>query len=351
MSIKKIAEQVGVSCSTVSRVLNNPNYRCSSEEIREKIWEAAMEHNYTPNEAARSLKLGLKNQDGNTFYISVLMTRTDANHVDPFFSELLRVIESEIHRNICILSKIWYEPVFSDDKRCQTLDIEKKIEEMCKDTKEKNDGLIIIGKCNIEALKILNKKYKSVVSVNRNSTNYQVDEVLCDGRKVAAMAVEYLVQLGHTQIGYVGACHNESRYRGFLDVVEKYNLKIDPAWVLETNQTEVEGFEAMKKFLGKKGAPTGIYCANDITAIGMLKCLQQYKNRYYHPSIIASDDIEEAQNTKPMLTTVGLPKEEMGKFALYLLVDRLKGGHKVITRLELEGKLMIRNSCSNYESN
>ena len=204
MSIKKIAKQVGVSCSTVSRVLNNPNYRCSSEEIREKIWEAAMEHNYTPNEAARSLKLGLKNQEGNTFYINVLMTRTDASHVDPFFGELLRVIESEIHRNICILSKIWYEPIFSDDKRCETIDLEKKIEEMCGEAKEKSDGLIIIGKCNVEVLKILNRKYKGVVSVNRNSTNYQVDEVICDGRKVAAMAVEYLVKLGHTKIAYLG---------------------------------------------------------------------------------------------------------------------------------------------------
>ena len=58
MSINKIAQMAGVSPSTVSRVLNNPNYRCSSEETRDKIWKAAMELNYTPNEAARSLKLG-----------------------------------------------------------------------------------------------------------------------------------------------------------------------------------------------------------------------------------------------------------------------------------------------------
>ena len=89
-------------------------------------------------------------------------------------------------------------------------------------------------------------------------------------------------------------------------------------------------------------APTAIYCANDMIAIGMLKCLNKYKNHYYVPSIISSDDIEEAQYTKPMLTTVRLPKEEMGKFALYLLIDRLDGGHKGIVRTELEGKLMIR---------
>lgn len=59
MSIKKIAEQTGVSPATVSRVLNNPNYRCSQEGLRDKIWKAAMEQNYVPNEAARNLKMGV----------------------------------------------------------------------------------------------------------------------------------------------------------------------------------------------------------------------------------------------------------------------------------------------------
>jgi sulfate transport system ATP-binding protein/LacI family transcriptional regulator/LacI family repressor for deo operon, udp, cdd, tsx, nupC, and nupG len=95
--------------------------------------------------------------------------------------------------------------------------------------------------------------------------------------------------------------------------------------------------------------PTGIYCANDITAIGMLKCLNQKGGKLRIPSIIASDDIEEAQNTKPMLTTVRMPKEEMGRFALHLLLDRIRGGHQGVVRIELEGKLIIRSSCAKVE--
>ena len=91
-----------------------------------------------------------------------------------------------------------------------------------------------------------------------------------------------------------------------------------PEYVIETKQTEAEGYEAMEKFFQSDDMPTGIYCANDISAIGMLKCLNKFRNRYYMPSIISSDDIQEAQFTKPMLTTVSLPKEDMGKFALYL---------------------------------
>lgn len=349
MSIKKIAEKAGVSPATVSRVLNNPNYKCSVSGLRDKIWKTAIEMNYVPNEAARNLKKGVSAKQEKTWYINILMTRTDSSTTDPFFSELLRVIESEIHDKNCILSKVWYMSVFSDDRKCRRENLDRLIDGMYDEVEGKRDGLIIIGRCNKEALKKLNKKYKSVVSVNRNSTNYEVDEVLCDGKKIAAAAVEYLIFLGHKNIGYIGQCHSEDRYNGYLETLKKHDLDVIPEYVIETKQTEAEGYEAMEKFFQSDDMPTGIYCANDISAIGMLKCLNKFRNRYYMPSIISSDDIQEAQFTRPMLTTVSLPKEDMGKFALYLLLDRLKGGHSGIVRMELEGRLMIRNSCSSVE--
>ena len=349
MSIKKIAEKAGVSPATVSRVLNNPNYKCSVSGLRDKIWKTAIEMNYVPNEAARNLKKGVSAKQEKTWYINILMTRTDSSTTDPFFAELLRVIESEIHDKNCILPKVWYMSVFSDDRKCRRENLDRLIDGMYDEVEGKRDGLIIIGRCNKEALKKLNKKYKSVVSVNRNSTNYEVDEVLCDGKKIAAAAVEYLISLGHKNIGYIGQCHSEDRYNGYLETLKKHDLDVIPEYVIETKQTEAEGYEAMEKFFQSDDMPTGIYCANDISAIGMLKCLNKFRNRYYMPSIISSDDIQEAQFTRPMLTTVSLPKEDMGKFALYLLLDRLKGGHSGIVRMELEGRLMIRNSCSSVE--
>ncbi len=345
MSIKRIAELSGVSPATVSRVLNHPEYKCQSPEVRERIWKAAMQLGYTPNQAARNLKLGIAAEQKN-YYIGVLMTRMENATADPFFGELLRVIESEIHKQAAILAKVWYLPLFSNDKKCRTENLDRIIDEMYRETICVCDGLIIIGKCNKEALKKLNKKYKCVVSVNRNSTNYEVDEVLCDGRKVAAMAVEYLISLGHRNIGYVGECYNEARYAGFLETMRKHEIEPDPSMIIQTHQTETEGFHAMQRIFREEDRPTGIYCANDITAVGMLKCLAKYKNYYYTPSIISSDDIEEAQCTRPMLTTVSLPREEMGKFAMQLLLDRLRGGHRSVVRLELEGRLMIRDSCA-----
>lgn len=349
MSIREIAQKAGVSPATVSRVLNNPDYKCAEPGIRDAIWKAAMEMNYVPNEAARNLKMGVSATE-KTYYIHVLMTRMGTDQTDPFFIELLHIIESEIYKHMCILSKVWYMSLFSDDRRCRTENLDRIIEEMYGETKGKCDGLIIIGKCNADALKILNRKYKSVVSLNRNSTNYEVDEVLCDGKKIAAMAVEYLIELGHRDIGYVGACHNEARYQGYLETLQNRKIALNPEYVIESEQTEAEGFEIMKKFLQSENRPTGIYCANDIMAIGMLKCLNKFKNRHFTPSIISSDDIEQAQYMKPMLTTVRLPKDEMGKFALQLLLDRLNGGHKSIVRMELQVGLVVRDSCMEMKS-
>ncbi|MBR1851921.1 MAG: LacI family DNA-binding transcriptional regulator [Lachnospiraceae bacterium] len=346
-SIKKIAEKAGVSPATVSRVLNNPNYRCASPEKRDKIWKAAMELNYVPNEAARNLRTGKAGSTDKTYYINVLVTRTEAAQTDPFFAELLHVIETEIHKQFCILSKVWYLPVFCNDHKCRSVNLDQVIGHLTEECDGRKDGLIVIGKCNKEALRKLVKSFKNVVSVNRNSTNHEVDEVTCDGRGIATIAVEYLISLGHRDIGYVGECHNEARYNGFCETLAKHDIELDRAYVIETKQTEAEGYETMKKLLESGDVPTGIYCANDITAIGMLKCLNKTKNRYFSISIVASDNIEEAQFSTPMLSTVAVPKEEMGKFTMYLLLDRIRGGHKNIVSVEFEGTLIKRESCHN----
>ena len=108
MSIKKIADMVGASPATVSRVLNNPEYRCKDTQLRNKIWDAAMEINYVPNEAAKSLRSGKKMNNNRTYYINVLLTRTEDARSDPFYSELLRIIETEVHRSQNILNKADY---------------------------------------------------------------------------------------------------------------------------------------------------------------------------------------------------------------------------------------------------
>lgn len=349
MSIKKIAEKVGVSPSTVSRVLNDPAYRCQTPGLRDKIWKTAMELNYTPNEAARNLKLGVSPDSDKMYYVNVLMTHTDAGQTDPFFIELLHVIESEVHKSNCILSKIEYMPIFSDEKKCEHENLTKLVDEMYHSEKGNSDGLIVVGKCCPQAIAVLSSKYKNLVAVNRNTINYEVDEVTCDGRKLSLLAVNHLVSLGHRNIAYVGETINEARYDGYKEALKINDIPLYPDYIRSVHQTEADGYEIMEQLFKLDRYPTAIYCANDIIAVGMLRSLAKHKSIIYRPSIIGCDDIEKAQTTTPMLTTIQIPKYEMGKFALYLLLDRMRGGHRAVARLELEGKLLVRSSCYRVE--
>ena len=346
MSIKEIAKKAGTSPATVSRVLNNPDYKCANPGLRKKIIDAAIELHYVPNEAARKLKKG-EGQDIRRIYrISVLVTRIDKSDDDPFFRELLRAVESEIHNSNCIINRVWYNSIFSSESDKVRKRLASVVEKLVSDVGDENDGIVIIGKCSLEAIRLLKKNFKHIVSVNRNSTNYEVDEVLCDGEKIASKAVKYLISIGHKKIGYVGSCKGEARYHGYCASLGEVGIDIYPEYVIDVSQSENEGYKALEAFSGLEDPPTGIYCANDIMAIGALKYISAKRFGEYAPSIISSDDIEAGQFTDPMLTTVNLPKETMAKFAVYLLIDHIKGGHSREVRLELEGKLVVRNSCT-----
>ncbi len=345
MSLKTIAKNVGVSVSTVSRALNDPSYKCSSDDIRDRIWEEARKEHYVPNPAARSLKLKHIEEKG-ILYINILITRTDGSQADPFFSELFRALQGELHKSNCILQNVWHMAEFSDERKCDGMNMHKIIDKLYQNAGSKNDGLFIIGKCAAPVLEILKKKSENIVSINRNSTNYMVDEVLCDGRMIARAATEYLISLGNTEIGYIGACHHESRYKGFTDALVKENLELVPNYIVETHQTEAEGFEAMRLLMEEKMTPTAVFCANDITAIGALKYLNSsHIRKKKRPAVISCDDIEEAGVFRPSLTTYHLDKDEMAKHAMYLLTDRIKGGHNSVVRVEVQSYLIVRESC------
>ena len=344
MSLKEIAEEVGVSISTVSRILNHPEYNKNDEGLRERVFKAARKLNYIPNEAARNLKCN-SDKDKNHANIMIIVTRVDSMEVDPFYRELIREIEREVHNSRNVLTKIIYKSELSDEKKCTNLDIHKEINVLFKDS-GKIDGIVVIGRCVERAVDELLRHSENIVAVSRNPLNYKIDEVVCDGKKIARDAIDYLISLGHRNIAYVGDCHKEARFKGYQETLFRYNISYEPDYIIKCKISEEDGIQAIKELIELENPPTAIYCANDIIAIGMLKYLSMGHNRYYRPSIISSDDIEEAQYTSPMLTTVHLPKREMAKFAYYLLTDRMKKGHSAVTRIESEGTLIRRESCS-----
>ena len=335
MSLKKIAQLTGASVATVSRVLNNPEYQCQDKTLTERIRQTARELQYIPNSSARQLKLGnVEGENAGRYIIDILLARFDSLEEDSFFSEVFRCVETECYRNHCAIGKILSTP----DVAAMSV----------RNERTRAQGLLILGKCSQSLVEELNRRYQGIVAIDRNPTEYQLDEIVCNGAKAASMAVEYLLELGHRRIAYIGDCNMEARYTGYYECLLNHKIHVSYDYVVPTSQTREEGYRAFEKMAALEKPPTAVFCANDITALGFLQAMKDKNGRkkkdVYRPAVIAIDDIEEASRVSPMLTTVQIPKEDMAHLAILTLRDRLLGGHKECIRLELPCHLMIRES-------
>ncbi|MEZ3508147.1 MAG: LacI family transcriptional regulator [Lachnospiraceae bacterium] len=335
MSLKKIAEIVGVSPSTVSRVLNNTVPTCASHELKRQIWETAHRINYIPNTNARNLKTGGQTNIPN-YKIAVILSRFHSLDVDPFFHELFQSIEEALFAYSCTLHSI-------SNFECPNLS-----------SITAADGVIVLGRCSDSFLNKLKKITRNIIGIDRNPTDYKIDEIICNGKTAAIKAMEYLLSLGHQKIGYIGDCSSESRYVGYCETLINRNISLNYHYIHSTDQTYESGLLAMQTLLQQD--ITAVLCANDITALGALKTLSKAHSapnsgdnnkakKHSKISVISIDNIAMSQVSSPLLTTVNIPKEDMGRMAVTVLLDRIKHGHSECLRVEFPCKIIERSSC------
>jgi DNA-binding LacI/PurR family transcriptional regulator len=327
-------------------VLTDPEYRCRSFELQQRIWEIAQEINYIPNEAARALKKGGNSSEVKEYYINVLMTRTGDSETDPFFEEVLRLLTSELLQKSCIIANVWRMPNLANDSVASGAEINDDVRKILQQSKNKNDGLVFLGKSKDKIYKTMSESFKAIVSIQRNRPSYLIDEVLGNGERIGKRSVEYLYSLGHRKIAYVGDIETDMCFRGYMEAVRELGIEYNVNYVIEASRKSEEGQDIIRRIMSLKDGPTAIYCPCDFVAVSMLNALKRYRRRSYTPSIISSDGIEDDKYCKPMLTSLELPKETMVKYASYLMLDRLNGGHKVATHMEVESQLAIRDSCT-----
>lgn len=354
MSLKDIAREAGTSISTVSRVLGNSEHSCNEEGLEEKIWEIARKQKYSPNNNAKNLRKGVIN-DNNNFTVDIFLTRFKSFNDDPFFSEVHRYLKEDILNQGCRMGEILnYIDIISLSESSvskvpfkstnEVVSIKQK-QPLSTIIHKDNTGLIILGKCPEELIETLKKRYSYIVGIDRNPTNYEYDEVICNGLSAAEKAVEYLISLGHKDIAYIGDCTFETRYIGYYQALFNHKIPLDHSNIYPSNQTMEDGYRIMKNNILKRVTkPTAVFCANDITAIGVLKALKESRLKYM-PSVVSIDNIRESEKTEPMLTTIDIPKKEMGRLALTLLLDKKSGRHNKNVRVELPCDLIKRSSC------
>ena len=329
MSLKKIAEMVGVSPSTVSRVLNNTSNNCASKDVRKKIFEAAREIGYQPNENARRLRSFHQGGDsGEPIHISIVLARIKTLKEDPYFDELFCSLESALFENHSIIDHV----IYAENQITQDI--------------SKSQGVIILGRCSRKLLEKIRTLNGNVVGIWRNSMNFDVDEVVCDGKKAAELAMSHLISMGHRDIAYIGDCSYESRYVGYCNSLINNNIPMNYEWIKQTNQTREAGGTAFEELLGNSTDFSAVFCANDVTAIRVLEILKKnYRKVKRKISVISIDNIEESKKTSPSLTTINIPRGEMAHMAVTLLLDRIAKKHTEAVRIEFPCRIEERTSC------
>ncbi len=335
MTLKAIAEQAGVSISTVSRVINNQNPKVARKEVQDRIWQIVRENGYTPNISAKSLKKGELNTI-NSRSLICLFARSPDSQDDPFFASLARSVEAAAYQhNYLVKSSLTAFDIASNSPNINIL-MDSSI-----------TGVAVLGRIDNAGLKFLKQNCRFVAYTGINETKANFDQILCDGYQSSVTAVEYLIGLGHRHIAYIGETEDEIRYHGYMDTLKKHHIPFSISYVASAQQSADGGLKGAEKILSRNIPVTAFFCSNDLTAIGAMRAIRNKGLQIPKDiSVIGIDDIDTAQYLSPALTTVHIPIEEMGHMTAKILIDRITGGHTLPMKIYLPFYLAERESCS-----
>lgn len=329
ITIKDVANKAGVSASTVSHVINNTRY--VSEETSTKVLDAIKELNYYQNTQAKSLVTGKS-------YIIGLVVSDITN---PFFPELVRGVEKNaIQQGFDVFL---FNTNYDSDRAAI---IARRLIE------QKVDGVIVMT-TEIE-YGLVNKLTASeipLVLLDWGITDRLVSNIKENFMTGIDEAIGHLVELGHREIAFISGPLKlktaKTRKEAFLSSMHKYREVVMEPLIIE-GDFKVEGGEhAIDEMLSAAKPPTAILASNDLMAIGAIRGIKKRGLRIPQDiSIIGLDDIFIASNLEPPLTTINLPRYEMGKIAWKLIHDLIQnksnGGNEEV----IETKLVVRGTTS-----
>jgi len=327
VTINDIAKISGVSKATVSRVVNGT--KPVSDEVRRKVMQAIDETGYKPSSLARSL------MTKETKLIGVVIPDVS----NPIFSQLVKGMEevsSEQGYNILLCNSY-----LNHDKEMEYLEIlsDKEV-----------DGIVFLTTKETKAHSDFFNEYKKpVVTVDRSFKNIDIPSVSIDDFEASQKAVNYLINLGHKNIGMVRAslddrAHGLHRFEGYKVALENAGLCIREENVVEGDFSVQSGYDAVSKILSNNTPPTAIFFANDTMAVGGIRCITDSGLRVPDDiSVIGFDDIPISEMFIPSLSTIKQPTMTVGRSAMEKLLKLIKN-EPIEMHTLFETQLIQRNS-------
>lgn len=313
-NLKKIAEESGCSIATVSRVINGKGR--ISKATKEKVMKIAKEHNYVPNQVARSLK----NSRTNTIGIIVPDIRD-------YFYMFIKAVDA-------IFFETGYSILLADSNE----DPEKE-EAYIKLMYEKRvDGLILATVSDHhEGLDMFFKSSVPVIFIDNlpNVDPAYEDCVVLDNNRASAMAVECFIKEGHEKIAIISGNENETtgmeRIWGYMKCMERHGLSVDPRLMKKGNFQEIGGYNCMKELLRDRDSVpfTAVYVSSYKMTCGALRAIRETGLRIPQDvALIGFDFIDNTGLISPKITTITQPIENIGKIVAKRLLARIKTGEE-----------------------
>jgi len=327
-TIYDIAREAGVSIATVSQVINGKGK--ISEKRRAEIMEIMERLHYQPSAIAAALT-------GKQTYTLGLLVPDISN---PYFAELARAVEDRSRQ-------LGYSVVI-----CSTDNKDERVERYLNLLQQKRvDGMMIgTGIDNAEILSPLLQQSIPVALIARHMPSLSVHTVTIDDILGGTLAAEHLLELGHTRVAVLSepskVSSSQERVRGFREALIKAGYTLEPTQIRESAADLSSAKKEALLLLREDDHPTGLFCCNDIQAIGALQAAKELGLRVPEDvSIIGFDNTILASVTSPPLTTVAQPIEELGHRAVDLLIEELKDERKEPQKIVLKPELVIRDSA------
>lgn len=326
MTLEQVAKRAGVSTATVSRVMNTP--ALVKEGTRQRVLAAAKELNYRPNRYAQSLA------GGRSRTIGVIVSNIE----NPFFLDILHSLEE-------IATERGYEVVYENTDYRPTR-LAAAVDLMLT---RPLAGLAVIGSERDEhAIKRLTAWDRPVVVSDLCNPGGKITQVRMRYEKAMQRTVEYLYSLGHRRMAFVG--HHgmldplREREHAFEATVKRYE---DVEWkVAISSDSPRGGRQAVNEILESGFKPTAVLCVNDFMAVGVLRELHDAKLRVPKDvSVTGFDNIELAEYLNPALTTVNIPRKQIGRMIFEALTPSPDGavqGPEIL----IEPELVVRESTA-----
>ncbi|HET9305494.1 MAG TPA: LacI family DNA-binding transcriptional regulator [Candidatus Sulfotelmatobacter sp.] len=335
VSLKELAERLGLSPATISLVINGSHVADSiPKETKDRIFAAVRKYKYRPNFFARSLRAQ------RSFTIGVIVPEVS----DGYSASVMSGVEEHL------LQEGYFYFVVSHRHRADLIDeyprlfLERSV-----------DGLIAVDTPWTLSLSV------PVVTVSGHNQVKGVTNIVLDHVRAAEVALKHLSQLGHRDVAFIKgqefSSDTEVRWSNIQKAARQFGIPIVPALVsqLEGDSPSPElGYQATRRLLASRKPFTALFAFNDISAMGAIRALREAKLRVPQDvSVIGFDDIQSAAYQNPALTTVRQPLREMGRIAAETLLRRIRrpgtdshGGETMV-----EPKLIVRETTCQCPAN